>query len=170
MKVEATLHEKTTSVEIHSQADQTFEIVLGVGKEAASHTVRLLSRAGNRWTLEIANRIEDVLIYSQGGEFWIDYRGGAFQVRVQDLRQRLIAGAAGLPSAKSGILTSQMPGKVVEVLKQPGDQVEAGQGLVVIEAMKMQNELKAPRSGVVKVCNVQPGQAVENGQLLFEIE
>ena len=91
-------------------------------------------------------------------------------MRVQDLRQKLIAGATGKASGQSGNVVAQMPGKVVEVFKQQGDRVEAGQGLVVIEAMKMQNELKAPRSGLVKTCNVQAGRAVEGGQLLFEIE
>ena len=63
-----------------------------------------------------------------------------------------------------------MPGKVVRILAQQGTQVESGQGVLVIEAMKMQNELKSPKKGVVKKLNVTEGMPVEAGQVLAEIE
>jgi biotin carboxyl carrier protein len=59
-----------------------------------------------------------------------------------------------------------MPGRVVRVLEAPGAEVAAGQGLVVIEAMKMENELKSPRAGRVLEVAVREGQAVEAGALL----
>jgi biotin carboxyl carrier protein len=59
-----------------------------------------------------------------------------------------------------------MPGRVVRVLVVPGDEVQAGQGLVVVEAMKMENELKAPRSGRVLELPVRDGDTVEAGALL----
>ena len=61
---------------------------------------------------------------------------------------------------------SPMPGKVVRVLVKQGDQVQEGQGLVVIEAMKMENELKSPKAGVVSELHAQEGQAVEAGAKL----
>jgi biotin carboxyl carrier protein len=63
-----------------------------------------------------------------------------------------------------------MPGKVVRVLVSPQDSVEAGQGLVVVEAMKMENEIGAPRAGRVKSVDVQPGQNVETGTRLVVLE
>jgi biotin carboxyl carrier protein len=63
-----------------------------------------------------------------------------------------------------------MPGRVVRVLVQPGDEVTARQGLVVIEAMKMENELTAVRSGRIREVTVAPGAAVEAGRLLVVIE
>src|SRR5262249_54257012 len=63
-----------------------------------------------------------------------------------------------------------MPGKVVRLLAAEGSAVEAGQSVIVIEAMKMQNELKAPKTGVVKKINVSEGTAVEAGQSLAEGE
>jgi biotin carboxyl carrier protein len=59
-----------------------------------------------------------------------------------------------------------MPGKVVRVLVKQGDQVQEGQGLLVVEAMKMENELKSPRAGVVKELHAQEGQPVEAGAKL----
>jgi biotin carboxyl carrier protein len=63
-----------------------------------------------------------------------------------------------------------MPGKVVRILAAVGQHVQAGQGVVVVEAMKMENELRAPRSGVVKEVSVQEGTSVEAGALLAVVE
>jgi biotin carboxyl carrier protein len=63
-----------------------------------------------------------------------------------------------------------MPGKVVRVLVEPGDEVAGRQPLVVVEAMKMENELSSPRPGRVKEVAVRPGQSVEAGRLLVVVE
>ena len=63
-----------------------------------------------------------------------------------------------------------MPGKVIEVLVAEGDSVEKGQGLVIVEAMKMENELACPRDGTVQRVLVQSGTAVERGAVLLVIE
>jgi biotin carboxyl carrier protein len=67
-------------------------------------------------------------------------------------------------------IDSVMPGKVVRVLVAPGDQVRAGQGLVVVEAMKMENEIAAAKAGIVKEVAVVAGQSVESGRLLLVVE
>ncbi len=93
-----------------------------------------------------------------------------FHALVRDPRSFRSRQRAG--GAEQGLkkLTAPMPGKVVRVLAPVGTQVEAGQSVIVIEAMKMQNELKAPKSGVVKKINVVEGAAVEAGQSLAEVE
>jgi biotin carboxyl carrier protein len=63
-----------------------------------------------------------------------------------------------------------MPGRVVNVLVAVGDEVKAQQGIVVVEAMKMENEVKAPKAGKVVEIKVVAGQAVEKGQLMIVIE
>lgn len=70
----------------------------------------------------------------------------------------------------SPVLKAPMPGLVLRVQATPGQTVVAGAGLVVLEAMKMENELKAAAPGVVKAVRVQPGEAVEKGQVLIEFE
>jgi len=82
-------------------------------------------------------------------------------------------GAAAAPrKAATGParVVAPMPGRLVRVLVQPGQQVEAGDGLVVIEAMKMENELRSPRAGRVAELSVREGQAVETGALLVVVE
>jgi biotin carboxyl carrier protein len=80
-------------------------------------------------------------------------------------RRRADSGTEGVKK-----ITAPMPGKVVRILVPAGTQVEAGQGVLVIEAMKMQNELKSPKKGTVKKLNVTEGAAVEAGQVLAEVE
>ena len=67
-------------------------------------------------------------------------------------------------------VTAPMPGKIVKVLVKPGDAVAARQGVVVVEAMKMENELRAPKAGVVAQVNVAEGASVEAGAVLVVIE
>jgi biotin carboxyl carrier protein len=82
---------------------------------------------------------------------------------------------AGRPAARGvvaseGALTAIMPGKIIRILVAEGDQVAQGDVICILEAMKMENELKAPMAGKVKALNVQTGQDVEMGFLLAEIE
>lgn len=80
-------------------------------------------------------------------------------------RRRADAGEEGLKK-----VIAPMPGKVVRILAPAGTMVESGQGILVIEAMKMQNEMKSPKKGIVKKINVAEGAAVEAGQVLAEVE
>ena len=100
---------------------------------------------------------------------WID--GFRFEVEALDERTRAIRELSGAGEGPAGPapLKAPMPGLIVRVNVQPGDQVQAGQGLVVMEAMKMENELRAPAAGTVKAVAVTPGTAVEKGALLVEL-
>jgi pyruvate carboxylase subunit B len=101
---------------------------------------------------------------------WVD--GYRFEAEALDERTRAIrdlsAASAG-PSGPAPIL-APMPGLIVRVNVQVGDKVEAGQGLVVMEAMKMENELRATGPGTVRSVEVSPGTAVEKGALLVALE
>ncbi|HEY2744162.1 MAG TPA: biotin/lipoyl-containing protein, partial [Polyangia bacterium] len=72
--------------------------------------------------------------------------------------------------AAASSIQSPMPGKIVKVLVAVGDEVKSGQGVVVVEAMKMENELKSPKDGKVKAVAVKEGQPVEAGQTLVTLE
>ena len=103
---------------------------------------------------------------------WAVSTGGATTVvEVADpltyLARQSAGGAAGRRSSR---VEAYMPGRVVGVLVEEGAEVRAGQGVVVLEAMKMQNEILAEHDGVVSRVFVSPGQAVEKGDPLFEME
>jgi 3-methylcrotonyl-CoA carboxylase alpha subunit len=90
---------------------------------------------------------------------------------LDDARARLASVAGG--RARSHVrheLKAPMPGLLVKVLCQAGDVVEAGQPLVVLQAMKMENELSLPRGGTIKSVAAEPGQSVEQGQVLVVLE
>jgi len=98
--------------------------------------------------------------------FDIDVSGAFAEVQVVDPRKKALRTAAG---AGGGALRTQMPGRVVRVLVAEGDQVEKGQPMVVVEAMKMENELKAPAAGAVRRLLVKPGDLVEARAVLAEL-
>lgn len=79
-------------------------------------------------------------------------------------------GRGGAGARRARKVTAYMPGRVVAVLVEEGAEVAEGQGVVVLEAMKMQNEIQAESAGVVQKVFVTPGQAVEGGDPLFEME
>jgi biotin carboxyl carrier protein len=76
---------------------------------------------------------------------------------------------SGLNKGGAGALITQMPGKVVKLLKKEGDKVTVGETVLILEAMKMENEIKSGAEGVVKAINVKEGQALEAGCLMVEI-
>jgi biotin carboxyl carrier protein len=93
---------------------------------------------------------------------------GAYEFALVDPRRALLAGAGGA-GAGGGLLLSPMPGKIVKLLVKPGDAVQEGQTLLVMEAMKMQNELKTSTTGTVATVHVQEGATVETGASLITV-
>ena len=106
------------------------------------------------------------------GDFDVHLDGRTIAVQIRPAgsfgRQKQ-AGSAATSSGPQRV-TSPMPGKVVRVLVQPGDLVTARQGLVVVEAMKMENELRAARDGRVRDVAVAEGQSVDAGAMLLTVE
>lgn len=101
---------------------------------------------------------------------WID--GYRFDAEALDERTRAIRDLSAANAAPSGPapIKAPMPGLILRVNVKPGDKVTAGQGVVVMEAMKMENELRATASGIVKSVEVVAGSAVEKGALLVALE
>jgi pyruvate carboxylase subunit B len=101
---------------------------------------------------------------------WVD--GFRFEGEALDERTRTIRDITAASSKATGPapVVAPMPGLIVRVSVAVGDQVQAGQGLIVMEAMKMENELRASGAGIVKAVHVVPGKAVEKGTILVELE
>jgi biotin carboxyl carrier protein len=101
---------------------------------------------------------------------WLD--GFRHEVEALDERTRAIRELAAASAGPSGPapVVAPMPGMIVRITAEVGDQVQPGQGLVVMEAMKMENELRAMAAGTVRAILVQPGMAVEKGAILLELE
>jgi biotin carboxyl carrier protein len=104
------------------------------------------------------------------GEVLVALDGRVVGVGVNGRRTRRGAGDAAGAAAGEQRVVAPMPGRVVKVLVGPGDQVTPRQGVVVVEAMKMENELRASRPGRVREVSVSPGASVEAGRVLVVIE
>ena len=106
------------------------------------------------------------------GRYGLTVDGHTFAVEALDERTRTIRdlSAAGAAAAGPAPLVAPMPGLVVRVNVAVGDAVTAGQGLVVMEAMKMENELRAAAGGTVRAVHAEPGTAVNKGAVLVELE
>jgi pyruvate carboxylase subunit B len=120
--------------------------------DGASHPILAHRRDGGTWDLHI--------------------RGRRLTAEAIDERTHTIRAMTGEGAGPSGPrpIRAPMPGLVVKVEVGVGDRVEAGQGVVIMEAMKMENELKAETAGVVALIHVAPGQAVEKDQVLIDLE
>lgn len=150
-----------------------------------------LARAGSGWHCKLNGREFPLdASYTQSGVLSILIEGKSYEVKQETTatETNIVVGGERLPVTvrdprslqsrrRSGAveegarkITAPMPGKVVRILAPPGTEVEAGQGVLVIEAMKMQNEMKSPKKGMVKKMHVVEGAPVDAGQVLAEVE
>src|SRR6267142_2981583 len=164
MIYDVTIGEKTWRVEL-SQVSGAWQCKLD-GREIALDFAPTQNGCGS---LLVDGRSYEVRQQSTGGGPGIAVGREQFDVSIRDprsLRSRRRSDTAGDGIKK---ITAPMPGKVVRILVAAGAEVEAGQSVLVIEAMKMQNELKSPKKGILRKIAVGEGSAVEAGQILAEV-
>ena len=106
----------------------------------------------------------------EAGEYRVALCGAEYAVAVRDPRKLARGGHEKQTLEGRQNVLSLMPGKVVRLLVAEGDAVERGQGLIVVEAMKMQNEIKCPKAGRVEKILVREGQPVNAGEILLAVE
>ncbi len=158
--------------------ERTFEVLLdadGVRVDGAAVDAELRALPGTPLHHLLIDGVSYPLHAAPGasaGTWVVHADGSRLEAEVVDERTRAIR---ALTSANAGPrgprpVRAPMPGLVVRVLVQAGEHVAAGQGVAIVEAMKMENELKADAPGVVSRVTVQPGQAVEKGTVMIEFE
>jgi len=159
LRVGAALHEITVT-----RVDAVYVVTV----DGAEHLVDARKLEADFYSILVEGKSYEVSVERAGAKYFV--RHGAFE-RLVELADASRGGREAF-SARSGpeAVDSVMPGKVVRVLVAPGDTVTEGQGLVVVEAMKMENEIGAPRAGRVKSVEVSPGQNVETGARLVVLE
>ena len=108
----------------------------------------------------------------QGDEDWeVLIRGRQYQVKIEDEREKRLKAAAGGGAVEGGEfhLKAPMPGLIVAILINEGQEVKKGQVMLILESMKMQNELKAPRDGIMGRIRIKVGESVEQRQTLLSV-
>jgi biotin carboxyl carrier protein len=166
---EVTVGERVVRVAVRSAEDGTYVRV----DDAPEVKADLRAVHGALHVLTLADERVEVLAAGDGrGQVRMALRGLQFGVQVVDEAHARLASVVGSRTAGHAHveLKAPMPGLLVRVLCSVGDEVEQGQPLAVLQAMKMENELSLPRGGKVSKVNVKEGQTVEQGQILVVLE
>lgn len=163
-------------VQLSGGNGETKKRVVELERDGSRYGVKLDGEPVNADAMQIAPNTISVLLDGQAFEVHVTPAvGGAIKLQIgpheftaelQDPRawQGRKHGAAEAEGRQQ--IVAPMPGKVIRLLVRAGDEVEAGQGLVVVEAMKMQNEIRSPKTGRVERLQVKEGQAVNAGEVL----
>ena len=146
----------------------------GVAHDAAGNPITLEAIPGSPlWLLRVGDTVHRVTVRPGAGPglYTLSLNGYRFSIEALDERGRSIREMARAAATAAGPapLKAPMPGLITRVLVSLGDTVAEGQGIVVMEAMKMENELRSPSAGTVRNIPVTAGTAVEKGTVLVEL-
>ena len=168
MKLRAAFKNIEVDVEIRREAGKIFAIVDGREYHLEAHAfasgVTLLAADGKVFDCRVEGQP------ASGRAVGVFVGTNHYAVTLTDPKRLRGAAAASAHGDGAARIVAPMPGKVVRVLVAKGQSVEAGAGIVVVEAMKMQNEMKAPKAGTVATLNVEVGTTVNGGDVLAVIE
>ena len=164
MKYYATVDDCTFEIEINQLGE------LCIDGECAEVDFQSIG-GGSIYSLLLGNSSYEALVEARDECYEVLVQGTLYRVCVQDERMRQLAHAARgfAPPTGEIAIKAPMPGLIVDVPVQTGQEVDAGNVLVVLESMKMENELKAPRAGTVSQVRVQNGQSVDEQEILVAI-
>jgi biotin carboxyl carrier protein len=163
----ATLGEKNYTVEIDEVGKSLYRISI----DGHEFLVDGKKTGRTNYSLILDNRSFEVEVDSKDDEYRVLVDGRNYHVRLTDERRMLAGGGQPVVQLQGRQRVSvPMPGKVIAVLVAEGDKVEKGQGLVIVEAMKMENEVHSPIAGEVQGIHVKPGDTVDAGAVLVVVE
>lgn len=123
------------------------------------------------YSLIVDDRSFEIEVDHTEDEYRVLVDGRNYHINLVDERRVRVGGTqSGLELQGRQLISVPMPGKIIAVLVSEGDAVEKGQGLVIVEAMKMENEVRSPVTGTVRDIKVKPGDTVEGGAVLVVVE
>ena len=160
---------------ITSVRGKTFEIEINqnghIMVNGVDRTVDIQSLREPLYSALIDNQSFEALVEEHDGLLHVILQGDLYEVNVVDERERRLAAASSGFKAAQGeiVIRSPMPGMIVAVSVSNGQAVTAGQPLLILESMKMENQIKAPRAGVVEHLQVAAGERVEQNRPLLTL-
>src|SRR5262245_34147031 len=164
MKYEAEISGRVVGIEIE---DRNGRLLARLGQR--SYEVEVIRPEAGVYLLLVGDQVFEARAWSdQTDVIRISLRGRIYDARIVDRKHRRATTEHQLEGQAR--LTAPMPGKVVRLLVRQGDQVAAGQGVIVVEAMKMQNEVRSPKAGRLIELRVSQGDTVNANQLLAVVE
>lgn len=164
MKYEAEIDSRLLHIELDQRNGRVTAII-----EGRSYDTEVLRPEDGVYLILAGDQVFEARIWPDVmGTLNVSFRGHTFSAKIIDRKHRRTGEEHGEEGQQQ--LIAPMPGKVVRVLLQAGDEVEAGQGVVIVEAMKMQNEIKSSKKGRVLEIRVTEGETVNAGQMLAVVE
>jgi len=142
----------------------------GVFVNGEPRDVDFLNLGGSLYSVITQNQSLEVVIDDETDKIEVLMGGRLYETQVLDERALLMAQRRGGLGGGSGEVHAPMPGLIVKVVVQEGQEVAQGKTVVILESMKMQNELKSPIDGIVSAIHIEPSQTVNKNDLLIEIE
>ena len=164
MKYEVEIRGRQASIELEQRNGR---VQARVGPR--EYDLEVVSPETGVYTFLAGDRVYEAHLWTiEPNSFRVTIRGHLFPTRIIDRKHRRSTTERGIEGRQN--LVAPMPGRVVRVLLGAGDEVTVGQGVVVVEAMKMQNEIKSPKSGRIVEIRVTEGAAVNANQVLAVVE
>jgi biotin carboxyl carrier protein len=157
---------KNYKIEIKKQEDEYLVKIDGNSYRVDSRKI-----GEGELSLNIKGKVFDIMI--NGNSRNHDVLVGPFNYHIELMSSLTVSASSQTESSHilgKAAVTTPMPGKVIKILKGPNDPVKEGEGVIVVEAMKMENELKSPKNGKISEIRVSQGKAVESGEVLMVIE
>jgi biotin carboxyl carrier protein len=168
MKLLADIDGEKQELRIRREAERVFAEIDGRSVE-----MEVREGADGRYLLIINGRVYDCRVgrsAAQPEKAEVRVRGQVYSLALADPKRLRATATSAAQADGSAQIIAQMPGKVVRVYVEAGAQVEAGDSVLVVEAMKMQNEMKSPKAGTVTIINTKTGATVNAGEVLAVIE
>ncbi len=167
MNYVATVGERDVKISVEELGGSNYRVTI----DGTAHVVDAQRIAGNLWSILCGNASFEVdVTRDPAEEYEVLIRGDCHKFALMNEQRRAMIRAGGKGAVGKAMVTSPMPGKVVKLLVEVGEEVLAEQGVIVVEAMKMENELKAAVAGKVKEIFVREGEVVESGAKLLLVE
>jgi biotin carboxyl carrier protein len=141
-----------------------------VTSEGKKHLVDAHQVQDSVWSVLYGTDSFEVDVQGRDEEYEVLIGGDCYKFSLMNEQRKALIRAGGKGAAGKALVTSPMPGKVVKLLVAEGEAVQTGQGVIVVEAMKMENELKSAITGKVKEIFVEEGEVVESGAKLLLVE
>lgn len=157
-----------TNIQIRDEGSRVFAEI-----EGRSYELNIQESSKGRYLFLSAGQVFDCFVEGHpesGKPINVTVGCSQFAVTVTDPKRLRGTSNPGAHAVEAAQIIAPMPGKVVRVLVATGTQVEAGAGIIVVEAMKMQNEMKSPKAGTVTALNVQVGETLNAGDVLAIVE
>lgn len=162
----AKLGEQTYTVEIEEVGKSLYRVAI----DGSEFLVDGKKTGRSNYSLIVDNRSFEVDVDNSEDEYRVLVDGRNYHINLVDERRVRVDAQSGIQVEGRQKVSVPMPGKVIAVLVSEGDAVEKGQGLVIVEAMKMENEVRSPITGEVKEIKVKAGETVEGGAVLVVVE